>query len=208
MYLGHFAVGLAARPAAPKVSLGILLVATQVLDILYGVFLLFNIGRPGGAGPWDHSLLMTVIWSVMAFLISWIFYRKIGPSIMIGFLVLSHWIADFISWDQVLPLSFSKQPLLGLGLYNSLGAMIICDFGLFAAGITIYLRSTKANDRIGKWAFWLLVAYIIALMPACALPGKLIIITSFLMILIAPLGTWSDRRRSLILPEKNGLPMS
>jgi hypothetical protein len=38
MYMGHFALGIAAKPAAPKVSLGTLLVAPQVLDILHALF--------------------------------------------------------------------------------------------------------------------------------------------------------------------------
>jgi hypothetical protein len=61
MYLGHFAVGLAARPMAPRVSLGILLVVTQVIDILYGIFLLVGVGHPGSSSPWDHGLVMSLI---------------------------------------------------------------------------------------------------------------------------------------------------
>jgi hypothetical protein len=34
MGLGHCAVGLAAKPVAPKVPLGILLLATMMLDVL------------------------------------------------------------------------------------------------------------------------------------------------------------------------------
>ena len=32
--IGHFAVGLAAKPLAPKVQLGVLFLATVILDVL------------------------------------------------------------------------------------------------------------------------------------------------------------------------------
>lgn len=198
MYLGHFAVGFAAKPIAPKASLGILLVATQVIDILYAIFLVIGVGHVGGASPWDHGLLMSVIWSVIAFAIAFLFYRNLRSSIVIGFLVLSHWICDFISWDHILPLAFGDSPLVGLGLYNSIAIMLAGDFGLFAVGITIYLLRTKANDRTGKWALWPLVAFILLGIPLCLLPGKLIIITAIFMILVAPFGIWVDRHRSVI----------
>ncbi|MCJ7824481.1 MAG: hypothetical protein MUP44_06230 [Anaerolineales bacterium] len=209
MYLGHFAVGLAAKPVVPKVSLGILLVATQVIDILYAIFVLVGVGHPGGASPWDHGLVMSLIWSATAFVISFLFYRDIRSGILIGLLVLSHWVCDFISWDHVLPLAFSDSPRVGLGLYNSVPVMLAGDFGLFGGALTLYLFRTKANDRTGKWAPWFLVAYLIALIPTSLLPGKLVIIMALGMTLVVPFGMWIDRHRSVIpvRGKKHGMPM-
>jgi hypothetical protein len=61
MYMGHFAVGIAAKPVAPKVSLGVLLVAPQVPDIHYAIFLLIGVNGIGSASPWDHGLVMAFI---------------------------------------------------------------------------------------------------------------------------------------------------
>ncbi len=199
MYLGHFAVGLAAKPAAPKASLGILLVATQVIDILYAVFLVAGIGRSSGASVWDHGLVMSLVWSVIAFGIYFTFSRDIRLGLVVGSLVLSHWICDFISWSNTLPLAFSDFPRVGLGLYGSTAASLIGEFGLFGIALTYYLFKTKANDRIGKWAPWLLLAYLILLAPAALLPGKFVIIVAIGMILVAPIGVWIDRHRSPIL---------
>jgi hypothetical protein len=203
MFLGHFAVGLAAKPFAPKASLGVLLVATQVPDILFGVFLIVGVAT-GGATPWDHGLVMTAVWSVIAFAIAFLFSRDLRTGIVVGILVLSHWAGDFIAWDRVLPLAFAGSPLVGLGLYNSVVVMIAGDFALFAGAIAIYLRKTKANDRVGTWAFWLMVAYILAMMPACTLSGKLVAIVSFLIILLLPFGIWIDRHRSVISAARGG----
>jgi hypothetical protein len=76
--------------------------------------------------------------------------------------------------------------------------MLVIDFGLFGCGLTYYLLRTEANDRVGKWAPWLLVAYLIALIPIIALPGKLIIIAALGMTLVVPIGWWIDKHRSVV----------
>ena len=203
MFLGHFAVGLAAKPFTPKASLGVLLVATQVPDIVFGVFLIVGV-TTGGATPWDHGLVMAAVWSIIAFAIAFLISRDLRTGIVVGILVLSHWAGDFIAWDRALPLAFAGSPLVGLGLYNSVVVMIAGDFALFAGAIAIYLWKTKANDRVGTWAFWLMVAYILAMMPACVLPGKLLAIVSFLIMLLLPFGVWIDRHRSAISAARGG----
>jgi hypothetical protein len=78
MFLGHFGVGLAARPAARRTSLGTLLLAAQLLDLLWPAFLLLGIERveiaPGDTAltplefthyPWSDSLLAVAGWSVL-----------------------------------------------------------------------------------------------------------------------------------------------
>jgi len=198
MYMGHFAFGLAAKPAAPKVSLGILMVAPQMLDILYAIFLLLGVNQLGETNPWDHGLVMAGIWSFTAFAISFFYYSDLRSGIVIGLLVLSHWICDFISWDHILPLAFYDSPKVGLGLYNSITVMLFVDFGLYGVALTYYLLRTKANDHKGKWAPWLLVAYLIALIPLIMLPGKLIIIAAMGITLVIPFGWWMDKHRSVI----------
>ena len=79
--------------------------------------------------------------------------------------------------------------------------MLIVDFGLFGAALTYYLLRTKANDRTGQWAPWLLAAYLIALIPLALLPGKLIIIAAIGMTLVVPIGWWIDKHRSVIPKE-------
>ena len=43
MFIGHFAVGLAAKKAAPQVSLGTFVLAVQFLDLLWPVLLLLGV---------------------------------------------------------------------------------------------------------------------------------------------------------------------
>ncbi|MGE3402688.1 MAG: hypothetical protein AB7K63_08895 [Vicinamibacterales bacterium] len=83
MFVGHLAVALAAKPASPRVSLGILIGAAFGLDLLWPVLLLLGAEQvsvqPGITAftplnferyPWSHSLLMAVVWgAVLAMLV-------------------------------------------------------------------------------------------------------------------------------------------
>jgi len=67
--LGHLGFGFAAKPIAPKVHLVVLLIASELIDILWGIFYFTGIDRGNletNSFPWSHSLLMSVIWSLLA----------------------------------------------------------------------------------------------------------------------------------------------
>ena len=74
--IGHFAVGLAAKPTARKVPLGILLLATWILDILAIAFGFAGIEGVKRGIPWSHGLFMSVIWSVFSALLAARLYRE------------------------------------------------------------------------------------------------------------------------------------
>ena len=94
--IGHFSVGLAAKTAVPKVPLGVLLLATWVLDVLAIAFGFAGIEKGGTAGlPWSHGLFMSIIWSVIAALLAARIYRDNRAGEVVGLLVFSHWVLDF-----------------------------------------------------------------------------------------------------------------
>jgi hypothetical protein len=67
---------------------------------------------------------------------------------MIGFVVFSHWILDFIVHPPDLPLFLSGSPKLGLGLWTSGFGLIlsgVLEVVLLAGGIVVYVfaRSKK-----------------------------------------------------------------
>ena len=148
---GHIAFAFAARAAAPKASLWLLIAATEVLDLLCFGFLAAGIERVGAEQsiPWSHGLFMSVVWSAVAGEITFLFSRNRRTSIVIGGLVFSHWVLDFISHSSDLPLLFNGSPLVGLGLENSLAVGLIMESSLLAGGIAIYLvtRKRKADTR-------------------------------------------------------------
>jgi hypothetical protein len=159
---GHCAVGMAAKRAAPKVPLAVLLVATEILDIFAVAFAFAGIeGRAGTGNPWSHGLFMSVVWSVAAaFLVARI-YRSYRAGVVVGLLVFSHWVLDFIShpipfpsfswrawqWSYGhplppdLPLFFGGSPKVGLGLYNHISAVeaTALEIGMFILGTAVYV---------------------------------------------------------------------
>ena len=165
--IGHFSVGFAAKPAAPKVPVAVLLLAAWYLDILAIVFGLAGIER--GGNPWSHGLFMSVVWSVLAaFLIARIYCDR-RAELVVGLVVFSHWLLDFIShpipfssfswrtwqWSyghplpSDLPLLFGNSPKVGLGLYNSISAVkaTALESGMLILGALVYATLFKGRQK-------------------------------------------------------------
>lgn len=163
---GHMAIGLAAKSAAPKVPLWLLLLTSELLDFLaFGLTAVgietmlykqvdlrtgityFNIDYQ----PWSHGLLMSVVWSVLAAGIVYLVYRDRRSGVVVGLVVFSHWILDFFVHGPDLPLLFEGSPKVGLGLWTSGPGLIISgilEIALLAGGSAIYIasRKKKAGD--------------------------------------------------------------
>jgi hypothetical protein len=152
--LGHLGFGFAAKPIVPKVNLVVLLIATELIDILWGFFYFTGLDRGSpymNSSPWSHSLFMSVIWSVLAALIAGLIYHDKHSGIIIGLLVFSHWVIDLITHPMGaifggtplppdLPLFFNSSPKVGFGLYNhSFTIAIATDIGILLLGIVIYI---------------------------------------------------------------------
>ncbi len=169
---GHCAVGLAAKPATPKVPLGVLLLATMILDVLAISFGWAGIEGVKTGIPWSHGLFMSAIWSVAAaFLVARIFHDQ-RAGVVVGLLVFSHWVLDFVShpipfssfswrsWQWSfghplppdLPLLFAGSPKVGLGLYNSISAAkaTVLELGMLLLGTVLYVINRMKNRRVGS----------------------------------------------------------
>ena len=176
MFIGHPALAYATQPASPRVNAGLLLGAAWFLDLLWPILLLagvehVEIGTRGPSPfltlrftdyPWSHSLLMTIVWSVLLGFIYWLTTRYTGGAIAIGFLVTSHWILDFVTHRPDLPL-WPGGPKFGLGLWNSVVGTLIVESILFVTGVMIYARATRSRDRIGSIGFWAFIIFLIVM---------------------------------------------
>jgi hypothetical protein len=86
---------------------------------------------------------MALVWTALAGLLAWRVYHSRRAGLVIGLVVFSHWVLDFISWNN-LNLFFKGSPQVGLGLFNALGAgTIYIEMGLFIAGMAVYLVTRK-----------------------------------------------------------------
>ncbi|MFX0063422.1 MAG: hypothetical protein ACFFC7_14695 [Candidatus Hermodarchaeota archaeon] len=148
MFFGHIGVGLAVKPVAPKAMLWVLLVSGLLLDLFFAVFEIIGFEAEGAPPPWSHGLFMSLIWSIAALVIVFLYYRDLWTSAVIGLLVFSHWVLDFISWTTPLPLLFSSSPsIIGLGLSHSYVLEAIVEFSMLIGGIAIYIVTKIKSNR-------------------------------------------------------------
>jgi FtsH-binding integral membrane protein len=175
VFLGHFAVGFGAKAVAPRVSLGTLFLAAQFIDLLWPVLVLLGVERvridPGATVvtpldfehyPVSHSLLAVVGWGVLLAGIYFLVARDRRGSMVVGLVVASHWLLDFLVHRPDLPL-YPGGVRVGLGIWQSLPATLVMELGLFGVGLFLYRRVTEARDAIGHWALWALAVLLVAI---------------------------------------------
>jgi hypothetical protein len=176
MLLGHYAAGLAAKKFAPKTNAGLLVAAAVLLDLLWPVFLSLGLESvvivPGTTlvtplfflhYPWSHSLYMAVVWGTVFAALYYALTRYRDGAIVLGLLVVSHWLLDFPMHRPDLPVTPWSDALFGLSLWNNLPATLAIEFGLFAAGLYVYARATEAKSRFGRWGLVLFAVLAAAL---------------------------------------------
>ena len=218
MFVGHQAVGLAGRAKTPWISLGTWFMAVQFLDLLWPIFLLLGWEHvriaPGITRltpldfydyPITHSLVGALGWSILF----GIGYLALGKAelparrrgaIFLGAGVFSHWILDFLVHRPDLPI-LPDGPYVGLGLWNVPAVALTLETALYAAGIFLYLRSTRARDAAGRWGLWILLAFLFIIWIASLLgpppPNERVLAWSALAAWIfIPWAWWTDRHRT------------
>jgi membrane-bound metal-dependent hydrolase YbcI (DUF457 family) len=173
MFIGHFAVGFASKRYAPNVSFAVLLAAPLLLDLLWPIALLLGVETvridPGNTRvtpldlhdyPWTHSLLMSVVWSVLFAGCVFLATRRGPAAVVTGLGVFSHWVLDFVTHRPDMPLWPGSSVQVGLGLWNSLPGTLALEVLLFVLGLTLFGSTVKAKGRSGVIAFGSLVAFL------------------------------------------------
>jgi hypothetical protein len=178
MFIGHFALGYAAKRWAPDLSLAALFAAALFADLLWPVLVALGIEQvrivPGITAstplefisyPYSHSLLtLTLFGAVFGWAVSLRASRDaapiapialtapIAPALIVFLLVISHWVLDVVTHIPDLPL-YPGGPKFGLGLWNSVTGTLVTETVMFVLGVWLYANATMPRDRIGTWAF-------------------------------------------------------
>jgi hypothetical protein len=173
MFIGHNAVGFASKSVARRPSLGLLMAAPMLLDLLWPIFLLLGIERVQPVAhapnpllalafthyPWSHSLLMSLLWgAALGGLYGWRTGDRRGAAVL-AFGVVSHWVLDLVTHVPDLPL-WPGGPQVGLGLWRWPAVAVALEALMYVAGIALYLRVTRPRDRIGRFS---LAAFVLLL---------------------------------------------
>ena len=173
MFIGHFALGFAAKRVAPRLSLAALFAAVALADIIWPFLVALGIEQvridPGNTAftpldfvsyPYSHSLVFLSLWGILFGLIcaGTVHDRRAVP--IAAALVISHWVLDWITHRPDMPL-YPGSIKLGLGLWNSVAATIAVEVPMFAVGVWTYARATRARDASGRWAFAAFVGFLL-----------------------------------------------
>jgi len=214
MFIGHFAVALAAKRAAPEVSLGTLFLAAQLADLVWPTLVLFGLEsftiRPGLTAvtpldfthyPYSHSLVALVGWGLALAGLHFSSRHRLVAALVLFLVVLSHWVLDVATHRPDMPVTIGGSARLGFGLWNSIPATVAVEGLLFAACVWVYARTTRALDGIGRWSFVVLVAFLAVIYAANVFgpppPSVAAVAWSAQAIwLLVAWGYWIDRHRA------------
>jgi len=216
MFIGHFAVGFAAKQAAPKTSLGTLFLAAQFLDLLWPVLLIAGIEHvridPGNTPvtpldfydyPISHSLAAVVGWAALFGLVYYGLRRSLRGSLIVALCVASHWLLDALTHRPDLPLFPGGRILVGLGLWRSVALTVAVEAAMFVLGAWFYIRVTIPRDRLGTYLLAALLGFL-GIVYAGSIFGPpppsvgALQWVSLAGWLFVPWGYWIDRHRKAV----------
>jgi hypothetical protein len=218
MFLGHYGIAFALKRAEPKLSLGTLFIAAQLLDLLWGIFVLLGWEHARIVSghtaitplefldyPISHSLVGAVVWSLVAAAAyySWPTRdtsRHWQASAVVGLAVFSHYPLDVLVHLPDLPLMGNESTKLGFGLWNHPAATIAAELLVFGIGLGLYVarRSHRHPIRYGRLLIVVLVllgTYLASVFGPPP-PSMTVVAVSDIVFILAlgALAAWADRR--------------
>ncbi|MCP3476778.1 hypothetical protein NLM33_42230 [Bradyrhizobium sp. CCGUVB1N3] len=215
MFVGHYAPALAIKAVRPKMSLGLLFVAVQLLDIVWGVLVLLDVEKvriiPGFTAtnpldlyfmPYTHGLPTAGLWALGAMLIyRYLFHtRPWGEACLLGLAVVSHWLLDLLVHVEDLPL-YGNSHKVGLGLWNYPLTSLAIEIGpVLAAAWFMQKRLSASGERGLKKPALLCLAMVgvqlySVFAPIPSTPHSLAMTTLPTYGVLAALAWWAERYR-------------
>jgi hypothetical protein len=217
MFVGHYAASLALKRFEKRASLGVLFLAVQFVDLVFFPLVLLGIERLNIVEnftpsthfeleymPYTHSLVAFLIWSGIAYaLFRWVIVKSRPVATVVALAVMSHWLLDVVVHTPDMPLWNDASLKLGLGLWNSAVATYALEAVLLLAGLWLYLRSTRATTKTGKFGMGifvvvLLLVNIVNIFGPLQGDSKLVLAVTALAayLLFAAVAFWLDTKRS------------
>jgi hypothetical protein len=161
MFVGHYSSAFIGKRLAPQVPLWVLLLAAQLVDVAWALFVLIGIERfsldpslPSNPlvleyMPFTHSLIGAIAWGVLGGAIVLATPRlggTLAAAAIAGLVVVSHWVLDLVVHRPDLTL-FGVDPKLGLGLWNLPLTAFAVEIAVLVAAAAWYARGASAAAR-------------------------------------------------------------
>ncbi len=173
MFIGHFGAGFAAKSVDKKISLGTLFLASQFIDLLWPILLLLGLEsvkiEAGNTAvtplnfvsyPISHSMFGVIVWGFLFGIIYYLIKKNPRGSLLLGCLVVSHWLFDLLTHRPDLQLFPWSDYKVGFGLWNSFVGTVLIESLIFGVGVLIYYRIRKPQSRPKQILFWSLVIFL------------------------------------------------
>ena len=149
--LAHMGFALIFKRWKPEIYLGWFVFYSYLIDIIFMIFWavgLEKISDPSTTNPYSHGMFMGLIWSILAGLVIYKKDKQINTSVLIGLLVFSHWIIDFISHpmtavfpeDTKLSVFFEGSAQVGLGLWGTELGIFFGEYVFSLIGVILYIQ--------------------------------------------------------------------
>ncbi len=158
MFIGHYSTALVGKACAPKAPLWTMVLAAQLVDVAWAVFIatgiealrfdtslatnpfdLFDI-------PYSHSLPATLLWAAGTYVLlrrfagNWLGQRE---AVVIALVVASHWFADLLVHRPDLIVWGDTK--VGFGLWDYPGIALCLEVFVVIAGL-VYLLTRQDLD--------------------------------------------------------------
>lgn len=167
MFIGHYGVSLAAKPIAARVPLWLWFIATQWLDVVWSILVLFGVEKmrvvPGFTEanaydlyymPYTHGLPGSIALSFMLGAVVALFTssRRASTCLIVAVASFSHWLLDLIVHVPDLPL-YANSAKVGFGLWRHVSVSFPLELIILGVGAWIYVRRIKFAGAGGRYMF-------------------------------------------------------
>jgi hypothetical protein len=157
--------------------------------------------------PISHSLVGALAWGLAAAALyySWPTRdttRHWQAAVLVGTVVASHWVLDFIVHLPDLPLAGNDSPKVGLGLWRHVGITVALELAVLAAGTAVYVaRRSRRHPvrpvRLGLLLLLLIASYAASLLSPPPTSVAVIGVSDVIFMLgMGVLAAWADRAAS------------
>ena len=161
MFVGHYSSAFVGKALAPRVPLWVLLIAAQLVDVAWALFVLFGIERfsldpslPSNPlvleyMPFTHSLVGAIAWGVLGgaiVLATPSLGGTLRAAVIAGLVVVSHWVLDLVVHRPDLTI-LGGDPKLGFALWNLPFIAFVVEIALLVATAAFYAGTTAPATR-------------------------------------------------------------
>lgn len=155
MFIGHWAPALAVAARRKRPGLGTLLIAAQLVDWAFFLFVLLGVEKMRlnsaisavspldlYSMPYTHSLVGALAWSAGFAVLVWLMLRDGTAGLLAGAVVLSHWLLDLLVHVPDLTIAGGSSKL-GFGLWNYPAIEMPLELAITFGALWLYVRARQ-----------------------------------------------------------------